>query len=227
MTTPLPFLKMNGLGNEIVVIDLRGSERVVTATEAAAMARDELSTFDQLMVLHQPKTAGTEAFIRIFNTDGSEAGACGNGMRCVAWSVAEATGRQSLKFETSAGVLDAKVESLMHITVDMGEPRFAWHEIPTRDEFHDTTGIELQIGPIDDPILHTPSAVNMGNPHVVFWVKDVHAYELGRFGPLLEHHPMFPEGANISLAHVTAPDAITLRTWERGAGLTEACGSAA
>ncbi len=110
---------------------------------------------------------------------------------------------------------------------DMGTPRFAWEDIPLAEPFADTTRIELQIGPIDDPILHSPSVVNVGNPHAIFWVGDVNAYDLSRFGPLLENHPVFPERANISLAHVTARDALTLRTWERGAGLTKACGTAA
>ncbi len=109
----------------------------------------------------------------------------------------------------------------------MGEPKFAWNEIPLAEEFRDTRAIELQIGPIDKPILHTPSAVSMGNPHAVFWVDDVNAYDLGRFGPMLEHHPIFPERANITLAHIRSREEIAIRTWERGAGLTKACGSAA
>ena len=109
----------------------------------------------------------------------------------------------------------------------MGKPRFAWNEIPLAEEFRDTRAIELQIGPIDKPILHSPSAVNMGNPHAVFWVDDVNAYDLGKIGPMLEHHPMFPERANISLAHVQSREHIVMRTWERGASLTRACGSAA
>ncbi len=102
----------------------------------------------------------------------------------------------------------------------MGEPRFRWDEIPLAEEFRDTRAIELQIGPIDAPILDSPSVVSMGNPHAIFWVDDVDAYDLARFGPLLENHPMFPERANISLAHVTGRDGITVRTWERGVGLT-------
>jgi diaminopimelate epimerase len=109
----------------------------------------------------------------------------------------------------------------------MGRPRFAWNEIPLAEEFRDTRAIELQIGPIDRPILHSPSVVNMGNPHAVFWVDDVTAYDLGKIGSLLEHHPIFPERANISLAAIKSRDHVVLRTWERGAGLTKACGSAA
>ncbi len=227
MTTALPFRKMNGLGNEIVVVDLRGTSRVLSAGEARAIARRPGSHFDQMMVLHDPKTAGTEAYVRIYNTDGSAAEACGNGMRCVGWTVAQQIARTALNFETVAGVLDVQVEGIDRITVDMGRPRFGWQDIPLAEAFHDTRAIELQIGPIDKPLLHSPSVANIGNPHAVFWVDDVNAFDLARFGPMLENHPMFPERANISLAKVTSPGAITLRTWERGAGLTRACGSAA
>jgi diaminopimelate epimerase len=223
----IPFTKMNGLGNEIVVVDLRPSPKIFKAGEVAAIAADRTSRFDQMMVLHAAKTKGTEAFVRIYNADGSEAGACGNGMRCVAWLLAQALGRNSFKVETTAGVLDCEVRDTASITVDMGEPRFNWQDIPTAEEFRDTRMIELQIGPIDNPVLHSPSVVNVGNPHAVFWVDDVEAHDLARLGPMLENHPIFPERANISLAQVTARDAITLRTWERGAGLTLACGSAA
>jgi diaminopimelate epimerase len=180
------------------------------------------------MVLYPPRTAGTDSFVRIYNSDGSEAGACGNGMRCVASLIAKETGRAAASFETSAGVLQTwRDASTGLFTVDMGAPRFAWNEIPLAEEFRDTRAIELQIGPIDAPILHTPSAVNIGNPHAIFWVDDVEAYDLGRIGPLLEHHPMFPERANITLCTVKSRDHIAIRTWERGAGLTKACGSAA
>lgn len=224
----LPFLKMNGLGNEIVVVDLRGTNKVLTAGEAYAVAHEPRTKFDQLMALHDPKTRGTEAFVRIYNTDGSESSACGNGTRCIAWVEAEKTGRHALKFETRAGILDVRVGDISHITVDMGEPRFEWDKIPLAEEFRDTRAIELQIGPIDDPILHSPSVVNVGNPHAIFWVDDdLDDYDLGRFGPMLENHPMFPERANISLAKIEGPGHIRLRTWERGAGLTKACGTAA
>ena len=227
MSSGIPFRKMNGLGNEIVVVDLRGSKRVLDAGEARAIAARPASHFDQMMVLHDAKVAGTEAYVRIYNTDGSEAEAFGNGMRCIGWVVAGQTGRKTLKFETKAGVLDVVVASIDRITVDMGTPRFGWRDIPLAEPFHDTRTIELQIGPIDKPILHSPSVANVGNPHAVFWVEDVDAYDLARIGPMLENHPIFPERANISLARVVSRDAITVRTWERGAGLTKACGSAA
>ena len=226
------FLKMNGLGNEIVVLDLRGTALRVSPEEARAIAADPRSRFDQLMVLHDPLSRGTDAFLRILNTDGSESGACGNGTRCVAWAMtADAEmgwpGQGDLILETQAGRLPARRVSDLVFTVDMGAPRLAWDEIPLRDPFADTRTIELQIGPIDAPVLHSPSAVNMGNPHAIFWVGDVNAHDLSKIGPLLESHPIFPERANISLAQVTAQDSIVLRVWERGVGLTRACGSAA
>ncbi|MBS1180563.1 MAG: dapF [Proteobacteria bacterium] len=176
----IPYVKMNGIGNEIVVLDLRGRPETVTAEAARAIGA--LEPFDQMMVLYAPRRPDTLAFMRIFNIDGSESFACGN---------------------------------------------FAWNDIPLAEPFADTRAIELQIGPIDAPILHSPSVANIGNPHAIFWVGDTEAYDLAAIGPMLENHPIFPERANISLAHVTAPDALTLKVWERGAGLTRACGSAA
>jgi diaminopimelate epimerase len=218
---------MNGLGNEIVVVDLRGSKFTFTAAQAARVATEPRSHFDQMMVLHDPVTPGTEASVRIFNTDGSEAGACGNGMRCVGLVLKEQTGRSAFKVQTLPGVLDVVVRDAGHITVDMGRPKFGWADIPLVEEFADTTGIELQVGPIDAPLIHTPSVVNVGNPHAVFWVDRLDVVDLGRVGPMLEYHRLFPERANISLAVVETPRSIHLKTWERGAGLTRACGSAA
>jgi diaminopimelate epimerase len=221
------FTKMNGIGNEIVVLDLRDSRHVVTADEARAVASQV--PYDQLMVLQPPRYDGTEAFIRIYNNDGTEAGACGNGMRCVVRRLFEQTGQSTATFETRAGLLNCWQGPAPELyTVDMGVPKFGWQDIPLAEEFRDTRYIELQIGPIDKPILHSPSVVSMGNPHAVFWVDgDVNAYDLERFGPLLENHPIFPERANITLAHIVDRDHIIIRTWERGAGLTKACGSAA
>ena len=222
------FTKMNGIGNEIVVVDLREEKGALGPAEARAIAAPGGIAYDQLMVLESPRVAGTEAFVRIYNNDGSEAGACGNGMRCVARRVFEATGKSALTFETKGGLLNCwrgPAEELY--TVDMGAPKFGWQDIPLAEEFRDTRFIELQIGPIDAPVLHSPSAVSMGNPHAIFWVDDVNAHDLGRFGPLLENHPIFPERANITLAHIVDRDHIVIRTWERGVGLTRACGSAA
>src|ERR1700749_501668 len=222
------FAKMNGIGNEIVVVDLRDKPATVSAEEARAVASPAGVPYDQLMVLQPPRLAGTEAFIKIYNSDGSEAGACGNGIRCVVRRLFEKTGQTAVTFETAAGLLNCWRGPAPDLyTVDMGAPKFGWQDIPLAEEFRDPRYIELQIGPIEKPILHSPSVVSMGNPHAIFWVDDVMAYDLAKIGPLLENHPIFPERANISLCAVQSKEHIVVRTWERGAGLTKACGSAA
>ena len=223
-----PFFKMNGLGNQIIVADMRGrADRVTPMAAIAINARPE-TRFDQIMAVHDPRTPGTANYIEIVNSDGSLAQACGNGMRCVVRALSAEQGRQRFTFETPAGILFGEEAEDGDVTVDMGTPKFAWYDIPLNEEFADTRAIELQIGPIDAPVLHSPSVASMGNPHATFWVRDdVWSYALDRFGPLLENHPLFPERCNISIAQVLRPDHIILRTWERGAGLTKACGTAA
>ena len=221
-----PFVKMNGLGNEIVVVDMRPNPDHITAADARSAAVGV--PYDQLMAIYPPRAAQADAFVRILNNDGSEAGACGNGMRCVADILFKESRKTSLTVETRAGQLNCwQGKTPLTCTVDMGLPRLKWDEIPLAEEFDDTRRIELQIGPVDRPILHSPSVANMGNPHAVFWVDDVDAYDLGKIGPLLESHPIFPDRANISLAQVVSREYLIVRTWERGAGLTRACGSAA
>jgi diaminopimelate epimerase len=218
---------MNGLGNEILVLDLRGSSLSVSAAEARAIARAKGLAFDQLMALHEPRTPGTEAFVRIFNADGSEAGACGNGTRCVAWTLLRDDPREEIVIETAAGLLACRRLGEWRFSVEMGAPRLDWLDIPLARAEADTSAIDLSYGPPDAPILRNPAVVNMGNPHAIFFVDDIGAYDLAAIGPALEHDPIFPERANISLARVVARDHIELKVWERGAGLTLACGSGA
>lgn len=224
----IPFRKMNGLGNEILVVDARRSPLRLSADAIRRLADPERGIgFDQLMTLERPR-AGGDLRTRIFNADGDEVEACGNGSRCIGQIALSESGRNRVSIETEAGLVTACAAGAAdRITVDMGKPRFDWQDIPLAEPFHDTRAIELRIGPADAPILHSPSVVNMGNPHAIFWVDDVEAYDLARIGPMLEWHPIFPERANISLAQIEARDRITLRVWERGAGLTRACGTAA
>ncbi len=219
---------MNGIGNKIIVADARGRSEEIAPGAAVALSTADAVPFDQIMEVRDPSQPDWDNDIRILNSDGSLAQACGNGTRCVVAWLHGQDGRRDFKFKTAGGVLACHYEDDDTITVDMGSPRFDWQEIPLAEEFYDTTGIELQIGPIDAPILHTPSVVNMGNPHAIFWVvDDLENYDLERFGPLLENHPIFPERANITLARVHAEDHVQIRVWERGAGITLACGSAA
>ncbi|WEX09890.1 diaminopimelate epimerase [Chelativorans sp. AA-79] len=222
------FAKMNGLGNAIIVADMRGRAGRVNPDAARALAADPATHFDQIMAIHDPRLPGTDSYVEIINSDGSQAQACGNGMRCVVQALAAETGRRAFTFQTVAGVLTAEEHETGLISVDMGKPCFGWQEIPLAEEFRDTRKIELQVGPIDAPVLHSPSVASMGNPHAIFWVEDdPYSYDLERFGPMLENHPIFPERANITVARVDSPGELTMRTWERGAGLTLACGSAA
>ncbi|MDP1640485.1 MAG: diaminopimelate epimerase, partial [Hyphomicrobium sp.] len=181
----IPFRKMNGLGNDFVVLDARAQPIKLGAAEAQRIGdRTKGVGCDQVIVMEPSQKA--DVFMRIFNADGSEVSACGNATRCIALIAAAETGRSDVSVETKAGLLTASVNGADRITIDMGRPRFGWDEIPLAEPFGDTTGIELQIGPIDAPVLHTPSVVNVGNPHAIFWVDDVQAYDLARFGPLLE-----------------------------------------
>ncbi|WP_454288887.1 diaminopimelate epimerase [Rhizobium arsenicireducens] len=228
MAEMVEFAKMNGLGNKILVVDMRGRKDKVTPQAAIALASRPETSFDQIMAIHDPKIDGTDAWIDIINCDGTLAQACGNGTRCVVQALSAETGRKTFTFHTLGGILNAIEHEDGLISVDMGRPVFEWSRIPLAEEFHDTSRIELQIGPIDAPVLHSPSVASMGNPHAIFWVdRDPMSFDLERFGPLLENHPMFPEKANITLAQVTGKDRLRTRTWERGAGLTLACGSAA
>ena len=228
MADMVQFAKMNGLGNEILVVDMRGRPDSVAPQAAIALAQDDKTAFDQIMAIHDSRLHGTDAYIQILNSDGSMAQACGNGTRCVVQALSADTGMQAFTFQTVAGIVNARELEDGLIAVDMGAPEFRWDRIPLAEEFHDTRMIELQIGPIEAPVLHSPSVASMGNPHAIFWVKDdVWSYDLEKFGPLLENHPIFPERANISIARVRSQSELDLRTWERGAGLTRACGTAA
>ncbi len=228
MSGSVSYLKMNGLGNDFLVLDGRETPVVLDEDRVRWIAdREQGVGCDQLIVMEKPAAEGADVFMRIFNHDGGEVEACGNATRCVAALVAKELGRNRIVVQTGAGLLLSRVDG-SQASVDMGKPKFDWQDIPLSEEFGDTRGIELQIGPIDAPVLHTPSVVNVGNPHAIFWVsQSPDNYELERFGPLLENHPVFPERANISLAEVRAPDEIRVRVWERGVGLTKACGTAA
>ena len=234
-----PFVKMNGAGNDFVVVNALETPFAPTADQARAIAdRRTGEGCDQLIAIEPSTTA--DAFMRVWNADGGSVETCGNALRCVGWMLLESSGKDQVRIDTLGGPTTAwRVQSRVgsgdpggsmtaaRIKVDMGAPRLDWEQIPL-DEAMDTRGIELQVGPIDAPVLHTPGAVSMGNPHVVFFMDHVpdDAFVRGT-GSLIEHHPRFPEGVNVGFAHVVSPDHIRLRVWERGAGLTKACGTGA
>ncbi len=220
-----PFVKMNGCGNDFVVVDALARPFTPDADQVRALSdRATGQGFDQLIAI-EPSATG-DAFMRVWNADGGSVQTCGNALRCVGWMLMEASGSDSVTIDTLGGPTVARRAGPDRITVDMGPPRLDWTEIPLAEEM-DTRGIELQIGPIDAPVLHTPGAVSMGNPHVVFFTDRLDDAFVTGSGSLIEHHPLFPEGVNVGFAHVLAPDRIRLRVWERGAGLTKSCGTGA
>jgi diaminopimelate epimerase len=219
------FLKMNGLGNDFVVV--QGAEDFQPTPDQVRAWGDRASGigFDQLIAISRDDQA--TPLVRFWNSDGEEVGACGNGSRCVGWLLMQASGKASAAFHTAERALSATAAGTNRVSVDMGEPRLRWDEIPLAEDM-DTRNIELQIGPIDNPRLHTPGAVSMGNPHVVFFVDEEPSDEqVTRDGSMIEHHPLFPQAVNVGFAQVLSPDRIRLRVWERGAGLTLACGTGA
>ena len=222
-----PFLKMNGIGNAIVVVDLRSTDYTLTPEDARAIAQAPDSHFDQLMVLYPPHTPQAVAAMKIFNCDGSLSAACGNGTRCVAWALTERSDHHTVTVESDAGLLHCTKNDAWNFSVDMGTPKLGWAEIPLNTPVADTTFVPLPALPDLTTPLPVPAAVNMGNPHIIFFVEDVARIDVKTIGPLLEHHPEFPEKANISFAQIITRDAMILRVWERGAGYTLACGSGA
>ena len=218
--------KMNGLGNGFAIFDARerGGLTLSTAQAAAVANTKDGVGCDQVIAIES--SIRGDAFMRIWNADGGEVSACGNAARCVGWLLLNETGKDRVIIETRAGRLTAERRSKDSVCVDMGSPLLKWEEIPLAERM-DTRRLDVKVGPIDDPILHTPGAVNMGNPHCVFFVDDLMKVAVDRLGPMLEHHPLFPERANIGFAQIKRSDLIRLKVWERGAGLTRACGTGA
>ena len=222
----LHFRKMNGLGNDFVVFDARKRPLVMDEARARAIADRKTGIgCDQLIVL-EPSTRA-DVTMRIWNNEGGEVESCGNATRCIADILFDEKKATRATIDTKGGFLVAEKGGELLVTVDMGAPRFGWQDIPLSEKFADTRYIELSVGPLEKPLIHSPAVVNVGNPHCIFWVNDLDVVDLSKVGPMLEHHPLFPKRANITLARVDAKDHAVIRVWERGAGLTKACGTAA
>ena len=217
----IEFLKMHGLGNDFVVLDARRRPLAVSAAAARRIADRRLGVgCDQVVVVAPAENALADASVRFLNADGGEAGACGNGSRCVASLLMDEKKTRHVVLETIAGLLDAEAADGL-IAVDMGPARLDWREIPLK-EARDTLHVGIEAGPLKDP-----AAVSVGNPHAVFFVDDAEKIDLATLGPQVENHPLFPERTNVEVAQILSPSEIRLRVWERGAGITRACGSGA
>jgi diaminopimelate epimerase len=219
----VPFRKMHGCGNDFVVVDERSGTLGFSPARAAALANRRTGIgCDQFITIGQPPPrSNADAFMRIRNPDGTEAGACGNATRCVAYLLSAETGRPRQIIRTIAGNLEADVLPDGRVRVDMGPARLDWADIPLARPM-DTLHLDLALGPVADP-----AAASMGNPHATFFVPNLATVPVDELGPVLEHDALFPQRVNIGFAQVLAPDRIRLRVWERGAGLTLACGSGA
>lgn len=217
-----PFLKMHGLGNDFCVFDARREPLALTASRARAVADRRTGIgCDQIVVIESPRTRPADAFMTIRNADGGAVSACGNATRCVAWLLMRESGRDQVVIETAAGLLDAELGGDGMIAVDMGPARLDWRDIPLAEPV-DTGHLPVALGPLSDPV-----GVGMGNPHAVFFVERAEAVDLERLGPVLEHDPLFPERCNIEVVQVLSPERLRMRVWERGAGITRACGTGA
>lgn len=218
----LPFIKMHGLGNDFVIIDGRSRSPGLSGAQVRAIAHRRTGVgCDQLVLIEPPRDAMADVVMRIFNADGSEVGACGNATRCVAFLLMEEAGASEVVIETRAGLLDAESLGNGLIAVDMGLVSMDWRDIPLARPL-DTRHLGIEAGPLRDPV-----AVSVGNPHAVFFVEDAAAVDLETHGPVLEHHAMFPEFTNVEAAQVLSPSEIRVRVWERGVGITQACGTGA
>jgi diaminopimelate epimerase len=217
-----PFIKMHGLGNDFVVIDARTQPLALDAAQARAIADRKTGVgCDQFIVIEPPRNGSADASMRIRNADGGEVEACGNGARCVAQLLLREQRRDRVAIDTAAGIIVAESAGTDWVAVDMGPARLDWREIPLARAM-DTLHLDLQLGPLRDP-----AAINVGNPHAVFFVPDAEAIDLATLGPQLEHNALFPERCNIEAATVLSRSRIRMRVWERGTGITRACGTGA
>ncbi len=231
------FLIMNGAGNRFAIFDAREDAGfALRADKVAAICAPGSPTVkntvmgpkgaDQLIILRAAKDNSADVFMEIWNQKGFEVDACGNATRCAAWLVMQESGQGSCTVQTNAGLLLCMRAGEMSVTVDMGEPKLDWTQIPLEENMH-THHIDVKLGPIDNPVLSNPGAVNMGNPHCVFFVDDFEVAKPELAGPMIEFHPLFPKQANVGFARIDSEHHMRLKVWERGVGMTLACGTGA
>jgi diaminopimelate epimerase len=219
------FLKMHGLGNDFAVFDARKHPLALDAATARAIADRHFGIgCDQVIVIERAKD-GADAFMRIYNSDGGEVEQCGNATRCVGYLLMKETGKADITLETAGGLLRCGAEG-DHVRVDMGAPKFGWRDIPMAQET-DTLSFPIEVAGSDLYALTIASAVSVGNPHVVLFVDDANKAPVTELGPKIETHPLFPQRTNVEFVSLTSLNKLRMRVWERGAGITLACGTGA
>ena len=223
---------MNGAGNRFAVFDARDEpDFTLTDAQVSDMAKRGSERMgekgaDQIIIMRGPKVPDADIFMEIRNQTGAEVNACGNATRCIAWLYLCETGQPNMRLQTNDAILNCVSVGPLNVAVDMGPPKLEWDQIPLEEVMH-THHVDVKVGPIDNPILSNPGAVSMGNPHCVFFVENFEDAKPDKVGPMIEYHPLFPEQTNVGFARVDGPNAIRLKVWERGAGLTQACGTGA
>lgn len=226
------FLIMNGAGNRFAVFDARQEagfslpiKKVVELCAPGSAVMGKLGA-DQLIIMRAPKSPDADVFMEIWNQKGFEVDACGNATRCIGWLVMTQSGQDACTVQTNAGLLHCTLAGELQVAVDMGKPKLEWQQIPLEEVMH-THHIDVKLGPIDNPTLSNPGAVSMGNPHCVFFVEEFETVKPHLAGPMVEFHPLFPEQVNVGFARIDGPDKMRLKVWERGVGMTLACGTGA
>jgi len=216
--------KMDGLGNDFVIIDNRQKITQLTKEQIIKICDRNFIGCDQLILIEKDNTA--DAHLRFFNSDGGVSGACGNGTRCVADLISKENGNKTIILTTLSGNLKSEILANNLVTTEIGNAKIKWNEIPLTEEL-DTKNLNIKINDLTNNEYSGGTAVNVGNPHVVFFVKEIEDFDISKIGPHIENHKIFPEKCNVTIGKVVNKNLIKVKVWERGAGLTKACGTAA
>ena len=216
--------KMDGLGNDFVIIDNRQKITNLTKEQIIKICNRKFLGCDQLILIEKDKSA--DAFLKFYNSDGGESGACGNGTRCVADLISKELNNKSIILKTISGNLKSEILGNNIVTTEIGRAKTEWNEIPLSEKLN-TRNLNIKINDKNDKEHSGGTAVNVGNPHIIFFVNEIDNFDIKKIGPIIENHKIFPEKCNVTLAKVINKNLIRVKVWERGAGLTKACGTAA
>ena len=216
--------KMDGLGNDFVIIDSRQKVANLSKEQIVKICDRKFIGCDQLILIEKNSTA--DAHLKFFNADGGESGACGNGTRCVADFISKENGNKTIILTTLSGNLKSEILGSNLVTTEIGNAKIKWHEIPLSGELN-TKNLNIKINDLNNKEHSGGIAINVGNPHVIFFVNEIENFNIEEIGPQVENNNMFPEKCNVTIAKVINKDLIKVKVWERGVGLTKACGTAA
>ena len=216
--------KMDGLGNDFIIFDKRKKSISLTKDQIVKISDRNSIGCDQVIFIDKDKS--NNAFLKFYNSDGGEISACGNGSRCVAYLLMKENNSKKISLRTKVGILQAELNDKNLVSINMGQPNFEWNKIPLLKKM-DNQNLEIKIDSIDGKEVIGGFSLNIGNPHVIFFVEDFSQFNLREIGPKVENHSYFPEKCNVKLANIKNRKHVKIKVWERGAGLTKACGTAA